>query len=50
MSAEGRRQPTEHNPLNGGYLIDHSRPTPVRVQGARRSHEQAGDLAACSTT
>jgi DMSO/TMAO reductase YedYZ molybdopterin-dependent catalytic subunit len=44
VSESGKVQPTEHNPLNGGYLIHHSRPTPVRVEGARRSRDQAGDL------
>jgi DMSO/TMAO reductase YedYZ molybdopterin-dependent catalytic subunit len=34
-SAGGRVQPDRHDPLNGGYLIHHSRPTPVRVGAAR---------------
>jgi len=45
VSAGGRVQPAEHDPLNGGYLIHHSRPTRVRVEGARRSHEQPSDIA-----
>ena len=28
-------QPAEHDPLNGGYLIHHSRPLEVRVEAAR---------------
>ncbi|HZT79938.1 MAG TPA: molybdopterin-dependent oxidoreductase, partial [Gemmataceae bacterium] len=35
-SASGQVQPAEHDPLNGGYLIHHSRPLGVRVKAARR--------------
>jgi hypothetical protein len=28
-------QAREHDPLNGGYIIDHSRPTAVRVEAVR---------------
>ena len=31
VSASGRTQPMEHDPLYGGYLIHHSRPMTVRV-------------------
>jgi DMSO/TMAO reductase YedYZ molybdopterin-dependent catalytic subunit/predicted metal-dependent enzyme (double-stranded beta helix superfamily) len=34
-SAGGRVQAREHDPLNGGYVIDHSRPTAVRVEAVR---------------
>jgi DMSO/TMAO reductase YedYZ molybdopterin-dependent catalytic subunit len=34
-SAGGRVQPAQHDPLWGGYLIHHSRPTPVRVEAVR---------------
>jgi DMSO/TMAO reductase YedYZ molybdopterin-dependent catalytic subunit len=40
-SAGGRVQPVSHDPLNGGYLIHHSRPLTVRVttgQVARAGH------------
>ena len=32
VSESGRVQPSQHDPLNGGYLIHHSRPIAVRVQ------------------
>jgi DMSO/TMAO reductase YedYZ molybdopterin-dependent catalytic subunit len=35
VAAGGAVQPAEHDPLNGGYLIHHSRPTAVRVGAAR---------------
>jgi DMSO/TMAO reductase YedYZ molybdopterin-dependent catalytic subunit len=48
-SSRGRVQPAEHDALNGGYLIHHSRPLPVRVTVARpgqfASPPQAGRLA-----
>jgi DMSO/TMAO reductase YedYZ molybdopterin-dependent catalytic subunit len=44
VSAGGKVQPTEHDPLCGGYHIHFSRPTPVRVETARRSQDQPGDL------
>ena len=31
ISASGRVQPAEHDPLNGGYLIHHSRPRQVQI-------------------
>jgi len=31
-SSSGRVQPEDHEPLNGGYLIHHSRPLQVRVE------------------
>jgi DMSO/TMAO reductase YedYZ molybdopterin-dependent catalytic subunit len=43
ISAGGRVQPIHHDPLNGGYLIHHSRPTLVRVEPARRSHDHRAD-------
>src|SRR5262245_25577077 len=46
ISESGKVQPSQHDPLCGGYLIHHSRPVPVRVERARRSADQAGDLAA----
>jgi DMSO/TMAO reductase YedYZ molybdopterin-dependent catalytic subunit len=42
-SAGGRVQPVEHDPFNGGYLIHHSRPRPVRVAGPRHVHDVPGD-------
>jgi DMSO/TMAO reductase YedYZ molybdopterin-dependent catalytic subunit len=36
-AAGGQVQPAEHEPLNGGYLIHHSRPVEVRVEAIRRS-------------
>ncbi len=35
VSTGGRVQPRQHDPLHGGYLIHHSRPTPVQVQAGR---------------
>ncbi len=35
VSASGKTQPMQHDPLNGGYLIHHSRPLPVRIEAAR---------------
>lgn len=35
VSASGLVQPTEHDPLWGGYMIHHSRPVPVRVEAVR---------------
>src|SRR5262249_27470953 len=42
-SASGHVQPMAHDALNGGYLIHHSRPCAVRVQGAAVVHAQPGD-------
>jgi DMSO/TMAO reductase YedYZ molybdopterin-dependent catalytic subunit len=39
----GEVQPLAHDPRNGGYLIHHSRPTTVRVERARRVHDQPSD-------
>jgi DMSO/TMAO reductase YedYZ molybdopterin-dependent catalytic subunit len=36
-SSSGRVQPVEHDPLNGGYLIHHSRPRLVRLTSRRRA-------------
>jgi hypothetical protein len=45
VSQGGQVQPAEHDPLNGGYLIHHSRPTPVRVGRSRVHAVPAGDAA-----
>jgi DMSO/TMAO reductase YedYZ molybdopterin-dependent catalytic subunit len=42
-SASGQVQPVEHDLLNGGYVIHHSRPTAVRVETARQSYAHRGD-------
>ncbi len=34
-SSSGRAQPTDHNPLSGGYLIHHSRPLYLHVAAVR---------------
>jgi DMSO/TMAO reductase YedYZ molybdopterin-dependent catalytic subunit len=44
VSASGRVQPTQHDPLNGGYLIHFSRPIPVRVQAGLPAQAQRGDV------
>lgn len=44
VSASGRFQPARHDPLHGGYLIHHSRPTPVRVQAGLPALAQHGDV------
>jgi DMSO/TMAO reductase YedYZ molybdopterin-dependent catalytic subunit len=41
---DGVVQPLQHDPLHGGYMIHHSRPTKVNVEGTRRSHAQRSDL------
>jgi DMSO/TMAO reductase YedYZ molybdopterin-dependent catalytic subunit len=43
VSASGRVQPAQHNPLHGGYLIHHSRPIPVRVMAGLPVQAQVGD-------
>jgi DMSO/TMAO reductase YedYZ molybdopterin-dependent catalytic subunit len=43
LSESGRVQPTQHEPLNGGYLIHHSRLIPVRVKAGLAAHAQRGD-------
>jgi DMSO/TMAO reductase YedYZ molybdopterin-dependent catalytic subunit len=45
VSAGGRVQPAAHDPLHGGYLIHHCRPTPVQVGRARAPAAPAGDAA-----
>jgi DMSO/TMAO reductase YedYZ molybdopterin-dependent catalytic subunit len=42
VSAGGQVQPCDHDPLNGGYCVHHSRPLAVRVTGARRHEAPAG--------
>jgi DMSO/TMAO reductase YedYZ molybdopterin-dependent catalytic subunit len=44
VSASGRVQPTQHDPLHGGYLIHFSRPIPVRVQAGLPAQAQRGDI------
>lgn len=44
-SAGGQVQPLEHDPLNGGYLIHHCRPRPVRVVASRRIRDERSDAA-----
>jgi DMSO/TMAO reductase YedYZ molybdopterin-dependent catalytic subunit len=39
----GWTQPLAHDPRNGGYMIHHSRPVNVRVERARRVHDEASD-------
>ena len=41
-AADGRIQPDRHDPILGGYLIHHSRPTVVEVGRARR-HDRSAD-------
>src|SRR5262245_41507737 len=43
-SSAGRVQPTEHDPLLGGYLIHFVRPRTVTVAAQKRSHDQLSDL------
>jgi DMSO/TMAO reductase YedYZ molybdopterin-dependent catalytic subunit len=43
-SVSGRVQPVQHDPLNGGYLIQHSRPTVVRVSAAQVARAGHADL------
>jgi DMSO/TMAO reductase YedYZ molybdopterin-dependent catalytic subunit len=44
VSASGRVQPTQHDPLNGGYMIHHSRPIPVSVQAGVPAQGQRGNI------
>jgi DMSO/TMAO reductase YedYZ molybdopterin-dependent catalytic subunit len=46
VSSSGRVQPTEHQPLDGGYRIHHSRPFPVQVGAAHVSPPVRGDVEA----
>ncbi len=43
VSAGGHVQPLEHDTLNGGYLIHHSRPCAVRVAATQRVHSTSAD-------
>jgi DMSO/TMAO reductase YedYZ molybdopterin-dependent catalytic subunit len=43
-SAKGHVQPTQHDPLHGGYLIHHTRAVPIRVEAGQRSHAQPADI------
>lgn len=43
-SASGRVQPVEHDPLNGGYLIHHTRPRCVRIAAGQRATASHADL------
>lgn len=42
-STDGRIQPREHDPLNGGYLIHFSRSLTVQVKADTRSEARRGD-------
>jgi DMSO/TMAO reductase YedYZ molybdopterin-dependent catalytic subunit len=44
ISADGQVQPTQHDPLNGGYAIHFSRPTQVRIEAARQAAIRRADL------
>jgi DMSO/TMAO reductase YedYZ molybdopterin-dependent catalytic subunit len=44
ITSSGRVQPVEHDPLNGGYLIHHSRPRTVRIAPTRRVSAAHADL------
>jgi DMSO/TMAO reductase YedYZ molybdopterin-dependent catalytic subunit len=44
VSTAGHVQPAEHDPLDGGYRIRHSRPTVVQVGAARQSPARLGDV------
>jgi DMSO/TMAO reductase YedYZ molybdopterin-dependent catalytic subunit len=43
-SASGRVQPAQHDPLHSGYLIHHSRFTPVQVIPSRQSRDRPADV------
>ena len=43
ISASGQVQPTQHDPLCGGYLVNFSRPSPVRIDASLRSQDLAGN-------
>lgn len=45
VSASGRVQPMQHDPLNGGYLIHHSRPILVHVRAGLPARAQPADAA-----
>ena len=42
-SWSGQMQPAAHDPLSGGYMVHHSRPTAVRVEVSRKAVAQLGD-------
>jgi hypothetical protein len=42
-SVGGTVQPVEHDPLNGGYLIHHSRPRLVRIESGQRARARRAD-------
>lgn len=44
-SSTGKTQPTEHDPLNGGYMIHHVRPRQVRVETGQRAEAIPADFA-----
>lgn len=44
VSESGRVQPLQHELLNGGYLIHHSRPIPVRVQAGLAARAELGGV------
>ncbi|MGH7170010.1 MAG: molybdopterin-dependent oxidoreductase [Gemmataceae bacterium] len=44
VSASGQVQPSRHDLHNGGYLIHHSRPIPLRVQAGMPAQAQRGDV------
>jgi DMSO/TMAO reductase YedYZ molybdopterin-dependent catalytic subunit len=44
ISTDGRIQPIQHDPLNGGYLIHHSRPVNVRVEARQHIQSERGDV------
>jgi hypothetical protein len=44
ISTGGRIQPTKHDPLNGGYLIHHSRPAIVRVESRPQIPVERADV------
>ena len=43
ISETGRIQPLGHDVLRGGYMINFSRETPVRVDASQKSHDVLGD-------
>jgi DMSO/TMAO reductase YedYZ molybdopterin-dependent catalytic subunit len=43
VSSSGQVQPSQHDPLLGGYLIHHSRPNVVQVLRTRRTREERAD-------
>jgi DMSO/TMAO reductase YedYZ molybdopterin-dependent catalytic subunit len=43
VSESGRVQPSQPDPLHGGYHIHHSRPIPVRVQAGLPAQARLGD-------